>query len=118
MIAQDHNLAIMLRDYVAKGRSLPGVRSGPDASWPPHAQVRTNVTSSTNGGDYVAARRMLLERHAAMWLLSLHDLNIDNYAPMLFDVLVDIAEEGEVVDEYFLGKETDERQMVCQCYHA
>lgn len=60
---------------------------------------------------------MLLERHAAMWLLSLHDLSIDNYATMLFDVLVDIAEDGEVVDEYFLGKETDERQMVCRCQH-
>lgn len=49
-----------------------------------------------------------------MWLLLLHDLSVDNYATMLFDVLVDIAEEGEVVDEYFLGKESDERQMVCK----
>lgn len=87
-------------------------------SWPPHAQIRTNATSSTNGGDYVAARRMLLERHAAMWLLSLHDLDVENYAPMLFDVLIDIAEEGEVVDEYFLGKETDERQMVWKWQYA
>ena len=105
----------MLRDYVAKGRSLPGVRAGTEQpSWPPHSQIRTGAASSTNGGDYVAARRMLLERHAAMWLLSLHDLDMDNYATMLFDVLMDIAEEGEVVDEYFLGKETDERQMVCK----
>ncbi|KZT67735.1 hypothetical protein DAEQUDRAFT_712938 [Daedalea quercina L-15889] len=112
VVSEDHNLAIMLRDYVAKGRSLPGVRAGSETpTWPSHAQMRTSATSSTNGGDYVAARRTLLEKHAATWLLALHDLNLDSYATMLYDVLLDIAEESEVVDDYFLGKESDERHM-------
>ncbi|TFY64018.1 hypothetical protein EVJ58_g2900 [Rhodofomes roseus] len=112
VVSEDHNLAIMLRDYVAKGRSLPGVRAGSEMpTWPSQSQTRPTTTSSTNGGDYVAARRTLLEKHAAAWLLALHDLNVDSYATMLYDVLLDIAEDGDVVDEYFLGKEADDRQM-------
>ncbi|KAH9951250.1 hypothetical protein B0H21DRAFT_272251 [Amylocystis lapponica] len=110
--SEDNNLAIMLRDFVAQGRSLPGVRAALEGQpWPAGAQARPVLASSTNnGGDYIAGRRDLLVRHVARWMLALHDRDIEAYAPMLFDLLVEIAEEGLYTDDYFLGKGTDEAQ--------
>ena len=95
----------MLRDYVARGLSIPGVRSGADLQpWPNATQSRTPAASANNGGDYVAGRRALASRHAARWLLVLHDLDIEAYAVMVFDLLVEQAQELPVTDEFFLGK--------------
>lgn len=96
----------MLRDYVARGLSLPGVRSGVDIPpWPSTSQTRpTPASSANNGGDYVAGRRSLSMRYAARWLLALHDQDIDGYATMVFDILVEKAHELPVADEFFLGK--------------
>ncbi|KAI0928528.1 hypothetical protein AcW1_005746 [Taiwanofungus camphoratus] len=113
ILSEDNNLAIILRDFVAKGRSLPGVRPSLEMqSWPPPPQSRPTIAgSANNGGDYVASRRSLSSRYASRWMLSLHDLDIDGYATMSFQLLTELAEDGEMSDEYFLGKETDERQL-------
>ena len=42
-------------------------------------------------------------RYAARWLLALHDQNLDNYAMMVFDLLVEQAHELPITDEFFLG---------------
>ncbi|PCH38065.1 hypothetical protein WOLCODRAFT_136025 [Wolfiporia cocos MD-104 SS10] len=113
IISEDRNLAAMLRDYVAKGQSLPGVRSGTEIqSWPSQLQPRAPVANSANnGGDYVSSRRVLLSRYASKWLLALHDMDIDNYAAVIFDILEAQAMEDDVRDEYFLGKESDDREL-------
>ncbi|TFK89146.1 hypothetical protein K466DRAFT_545801 [Polyporus arcularius HHB13444] len=109
IVSEDDDLATMLRDYVARGLSLPGVRSGVDVQpWPTPTYVRpTAASSANNGGDYVAGRRALSSRYAARWLLALHDLDVDAYAVMVFDLLVEQAQDLPVSDEFFLGKGRD-----------
>lgn len=99
----------MLRDYVARGLSLPGVRAGVDQQpWPSSTQSRpTAASSANNGGDYVAGRRALSNRYAARWLLALHDQGVDEYATMVFDVLVEHAQDLPIADDFFLGKGRD-----------
>ncbi|KZT09437.1 uncharacterized protein LAESUDRAFT_741739 [Laetiporus sulphureus 93-53] len=113
ILAEDQHLAIILRDYVAKGRSLPGVRSGTDVqSWPSHMQPRAKAANAANnGGDYIASRRALLTLYASRWMYALHSLNVDDYARIVFDLLLAFAEEDVVKDDFFLGKETEELQM-------
>ena len=104
-------MAIILRTYVARGRDLPGVRSGDHHPWP--ASTQTRPTASTvpgNGGDYVATRRALHSRYAAPWLLALHDQDIAVYATTLFDLQVEYAEEQSYWDPALLG-EMSERQI-------
>jgi hypothetical protein len=70
-------LATILREYVARKKELPGIRSDKDiAPWPSLPNLRPGATSlSSNGGDYVTARRLLLSRFAVPWLLELHELD-------------------------------------------
>ncbi|KAI0362213.1 hypothetical protein OH77DRAFT_1416438 [Trametes cingulata] len=116
ILSEDDDLATMLRDYVARGLSLPGVRSGVDVQpWPSSTQARpTAASSANNGGDYVASRRALSNRYAARWLLALHDQGVDDYATMVFDLLVEQAQDLPVNDEFFLGKgrESSEKREV------
>ncbi|KAI0324520.1 hypothetical protein GY45DRAFT_1288775 [Cubamyces sp. BRFM 1775] len=109
ILSEDDDLATMLRDYVARGLSLPGVRSGVDVQpWPSSTPLRpAAATSANNGGDYVAGRRALSYRYAARWLLALHDQDVDQYATMVFDLLVEHAQDLPVGDEFFLGKGRD-----------
>ncbi|TBU65728.1 hypothetical protein BD310DRAFT_803111 [Dichomitus squalens] len=109
ILAEDDDLATVLRDYVARGLSIPGVRSGVDIQpWPNTTQSRpTAASSANNGGDYVAGRRSLSSRYAARWLLALHDQDIEVYAVMVFDLLVELSQELPVADEFFLGKGRD-----------
>ncbi|KAI8998560.1 hypothetical protein BD414DRAFT_519687 [Trametes punicea] len=109
ILAEDDDLATMLRDYVARGLSLPGVRSGTDMQpWPSAISLRpTAAASANNGGDYVAGRRALSNRYAARWLLALHDQGVDEYAGMLFDLLVEHAEGMSIADEFFIGQYRD-----------
>lgn len=97
-------MAIILRDYVARGRNLPGVRSGEPQAWPIESQSRPHATpAASNGGDYVAGRRALLQRYAAPWMLALHDLDIDAYGKLVFELACEHAEEASFHDDYFLG---------------
>ncbi|KAK0459777.1 uncharacterized protein EV420DRAFT_1620288 [Desarmillaria tabescens] len=60
VFAEDDNLAMILRDYVAKQQSLPGVRMADDVNPWPEARTLRHVPPSSihNGGDYVTARRL------------------------------------------------------------
>ncbi|KAI9070388.1 hypothetical protein FKP32DRAFT_1586228 [Trametes sanguinea] len=117
ILSEDDDLATMLRDYVARGLSLPGVRSGVDIQpWPSSTYSRpTAASSANNGGDYVAGRRALSNRYAARWLLALHDQGVDEYATMVFDLLVELAQDLPVADDFFLGQgrdPVDKREVV------
>ncbi|KAG1756739.1 uncharacterized protein EDB91DRAFT_1332497 [Suillus paluster] len=93
IFAEDDSLAKILRDFIPKGISLPGVRSASDTPvWPTaHDARRAPSSSVNNGGDYVAARRSLLSRYAAGWLLALHDQDVVTYARLLSEIIQDIA---------------------------
>lgn len=110
---QDDNLATILRDFVARGKSLPGVRAGLEIQpWPTATNNRPNVANTaSNGGDYVASRRLLLSRYATPWMLAFHDRDITAYASLLFDLLAERAESG-FVDEFFLGSRNSGQELV------
>ena len=111
-------MAVILRDYVARGRSLPGVRSGEPQAWPIEVQARPHAKSiASNGGDYVAGRRALLTRYAAPWMLALHDLNIDTYGKLLFELACEHADEASYHDTYFLGV-TEKRNVRSSSFTA
>ncbi|KAK7693413.1 hypothetical protein QCA50_002981 [Cerrena zonata] len=102
IFAEDDNLIIIMREYVARGRNLPGVRSGIEVqTWPSPANTRAAGGSSNSGGDYVASRRALLQRYAAPWMLAFHDRDITAYANTVYELLVEHA-EGAYTDDYFL----------------
>lgn len=94
----------MLRDYIAKHKTLPGVRDGREPlSWPSaHASRPTPSGSMSNSGDYIAARRALLSRYGIPWLLALHDLDTHIYAKLVYDICLEIAEihSGNVFDPH------------------
>ncbi|KAF8844936.1 hypothetical protein BDN67DRAFT_942465 [Paxillus ammoniavirescens] len=94
ILAEDDNLATILRDFISAGRSLPGIRSPSEpVPWPSSRDLRRAVPSSSvnNGGDYVASRRTLLQKYVARWLLALHDQDISAYSRIVFNVTRDIA---------------------------
>ena len=97
-------MALILREYVARGKNLPGVRSGEAQSWPNQNMTRPSAAiNASNGGDYVASRKALLQCYAAPWMLALHDLNIGEYGNILHDLLSEYAEEGTYTDPFALG---------------
>ncbi|KAF4615386.1 hypothetical protein D9613_003079 [Agrocybe pediades] len=95
ILDEDDNLAIILREYVAKQQPLPGVRnSRHPQTWPSSSDNRPTANSlASNGGDYVAARRSLLSRFALPWLYELHNLQPDFYCEVLFETCLQAAEE-------------------------
>ncbi|KAG2078289.1 hypothetical protein BDR04DRAFT_1131999 [Suillus decipiens] len=97
IFAEDDNLAKILRDFIPQRINLPGVRNGSDApAWPiTHGVRRAPNNSVNNGGDYIAARRSLLSRYAARWLLALHDQDFAAYVRLLLDNIQDIASRHE-----------------------
>ncbi|KAK0197058.1 hypothetical protein F5146DRAFT_1099379 [Armillaria mellea] len=88
--AEDDNLATILRDYVARQQSLPGVRTADETNPWPEARTLRHVPPSSvhNGGDYVTARRSLLSHYAIPWLSALHNEDADNYAMLLYESLL------------------------------
>ncbi|EPQ58100.1 hypothetical protein GLOTRDRAFT_72136 [Gloeophyllum trabeum ATCC 11539] len=100
ILAEDENLASILRDYVARGRPLPGVRSRLEGrSWPsPHDPRHTPQSSTNNGGDYVACRRALLHQYATGWLLALHNLDMNAYACVIYDICAEFAHDNSPED--------------------
>jgi hypothetical protein len=107
-------LATILRDYLAKQQVLPGVRSNNETpSWPSTPTSRPIPTSSmNNGGDYVAARRDLLNRYAARWLFALHNLNVSLYGALLYDLSTEISDERATHDDFFLEPLSIDAQKV------
>jgi hypothetical protein len=107
-------LATILRDYLAKQQVLPGVRSSNEALPWPSTQTSRPVPSSSmnNGGDYVAARRDLLNRYAARWLFALHNLDVALYGALLYDLSTEISDERTTHDDLFLEPLSMDSQKV------
>ncbi|PPR08077.1 hypothetical protein CVT24_010538 [Panaeolus cyanescens] len=96
ILDEDHNLAIVLREYVATQRALPGVSLYKSHSnWPFPSDSRLGAHAN-NGGDYVAARRSLHSRYAVPWLRELHDLDTDLYTSIIVDVCSDSTRNREI----------------------
>ncbi|THU91128.1 hypothetical protein K435DRAFT_727522 [Dendrothele bispora CBS 962.96] len=96
ILAEDDNLATILRDYLAKRQALPGVRSNAEAApWPSFQSTRHAPSSTVNsGGDYVESRRALLRRYAVPWLHALHNQDIDAYAALVYEICADFADDS------------------------
>jgi hypothetical protein len=112
---QDANLAAILRDYLAQGRQLPGVRTGLESlPWPSANNNTRPAPASTvnNGGDYVASRRALLNQYVARWLLAFHDQNVKVYANVLYEICTDLAEDTSINDKLFLGAQEASAEKV------
>jgi hypothetical protein len=98
MLYQDKQLAVVLREFVAKRSSLPGMRTATHPQmWPPlHSDGRLNSANlSSNGGDFVVARRLILSRYALPWLLEFHDLDSDLYDRIAFQSCLQMATERD-----------------------
>lgn len=118
---QDTNLATILRDYLAQGRQLPGVRIGVDSvAWPSAIASRPTPTSAVNnGGDYVASRRALLNQYVARWLLAFHDQNSSEYAKVLYEISTELADDASIDDSLFLGPRNIHNEKVwIYCFRA
>lgn len=90
-------MATILREFVARKKRLPGIRSDKDIlSWPSLPDFRSGASLSSNGGDYVAARHALLSRFAAPWLLELHELDSVLYGQVVFDTCSEVAADQNV----------------------
>ncbi|KAH8106968.1 hypothetical protein BXZ70DRAFT_1003857 [Cristinia sonorae] len=109
IFSEDDNLATILRDFVARARTLPGVRVGHDNQpWPNPSGNRTiGSNASSNGGDYVASRRALASRYVVPWLLAFHDKDINAYANIIYDLTTEYA-EGGFTDDYSLLELSEE----------
>ncbi|KAF8628411.1 hypothetical protein AX15_003933 [Amanita polypyramis BW_CC] len=100
ILTEDIAVASILRDFVAKQRTLPGVPMVRELlAWPERLSPRTAASSTTNGGDYIVFRRALHLRYSAVWLFSLHDQDPVLYAEMLYDACADFVDE-ESLEEY------------------
>ncbi|KAE9396073.1 hypothetical protein BT96DRAFT_997116 [Gymnopus androsaceus JB14] len=120
IVAWDKDLASILRDYLAKQRALPGVRSASDPlPWPSMPNGRPALSSSVNnGGDYVASRRALLSRYATPWLLALHHQDRDKYSSLLYDICVELTDD--VIDlptDLFIEDPTHDIKVHATHYH-
>ncbi|KAI0322233.1 hypothetical protein OF83DRAFT_1279816 [Amylostereum chailletii] len=94
IIGEDDSLAVILREHVALNRAVPGVRAvNEQQPWPHSASATVHPNSVNSGGDYVAQRRALLHKYAAVWLLALHDQDITFYALTIYDIISELAEE-------------------------
>ncbi|KAJ7632645.1 hypothetical protein FB45DRAFT_913016 [Roridomyces roridus] len=110
ILVEDDNLASVLRDYLAKQRALPGIRSASDpASWPLSQSSRS--TSVNNGGDYVAARRHLLNRYAVPWLREMHDQESELYGSICYEICYEIAQHDNAITDIFKPPSTEEQKL-------
>lgn len=96
ILAEDDNLATILRDYLANQKTLPGIRTTTDPlPWPSSQFSRSAPASSiNNGGDYVASRRALLTRYAMKWLSEMHDADPAQYGVFIYEICVEASQEG------------------------
>jgi hypothetical protein len=95
---QDDRFAIILRDYLGKTRSLPGVPLNEQESpWPQKAQGTI---------DYASIRRSLQHRYVVPWLREVHNHNADEYSLRIFDVCSEFAGLSQT-DSDFTGDKVD-----------
>lgn len=114
---QDDNLETILRDFVARGRSLPGVRSGTDTQpWPSSVSRPSNRAHAVNnGGDYVAYRRTLLNKYAARWMLAFHDQDTQFYSQAVYDLVIEQSEDEDVKDDVLANPTADQMVRITRC---
>lgn len=81
------------------------MRGGVDsAAWPSSSTSRPGPSSAvSNGGDYVASRRALLNQYGSRWLLAFHDQNSDVYGKVLYAICSELAEDAFIEEELFTG---------------
>lgn len=93
-----------MREFVAKQRRIPGVKSNRSlTSWPVSQNSRPNPNNLTsNGGDFISARRQLITRYVLPWLLSLHDLDSELYTDILFGACLGSATEKDENTQTYL----------------
>ncbi|EJD06034.1 uncharacterized protein FOMMEDRAFT_119510 [Fomitiporia mediterranea MF3/22] len=108
VLSEDDNLVIILREYIAKNKSLPGVPSAAENhAWPNNNPSRSTSSGSVNnGGDYVACRKSLLDKYATRWMFAIHCQDPDTYAQLLFDTISGIA-----MDSAWLNHELDSANL-------
>ena len=111
-------MATILREFVARKKQLPGIRSNKDIpSWPSLPDLLPGATSlSSNGGDYVTTRRSLLSRFAAPWLLELHELDSALYGQVVFDTCSEVAADQNPVTQLSGHCEGLLRSIIKLCY--
>ncbi|KAJ6502509.1 hypothetical protein C8R45DRAFT_976826 [Mycena sanguinolenta] len=111
ILAEDDNLATILRDYLAKQRPLPGVRAASaPTSWPSPQSSRLAPASSVNGGDYVASRRALLNRYAVKWLSEMHDQDPALYGVLMYQICVEASQEDNLDVDILTMPSQEERK--------
>jgi hypothetical protein len=111
-------LATILREFVTRKKELPGIRSDKDVSpWPSLPNLRPGATSlSSNGGDYVTARHLLLSRFAVPWLLELHELDSALYGQVVFDTCSEVAADQNPVTQLSRHCESLFRSIIKLCH--
>lgn len=85
----------IVRDFVAIGKPLPGVRSRfQQPTWPPFTLNGESAggSSGSGTGEYTDARRAIFDRYANPWLHHLHDLNRSLYAECLYQQCLQLSE--------------------------
>ena len=65
--------------------------------WPSQPLGKSTPNYKGNAGDFVLARRSILDRFALPWLLALHDLDPDLYATMAFESCLQVVDNKDSV---------------------
>lgn len=111
-------MATILREFVTRKKELPGIRSDKDIlPWPSLPNLRPGATShSSNGGDYVTARHLLLSRFAVPWLLELHELDSALYGQVVFDTCSEVAADQHPLTQLSRHCESLLRSIIKLCH--
>ena len=111
-------MATILREFVSRKKELPGIRSDKDIPpWPSLPNLRPGASNlSSNGGDYVTARHLLLSRFAVPWLLELHELNSALYGQVVFDTCSEVAADQNPVTQLSRHCESLLRSIIKLCH--
>jgi hypothetical protein len=71
-----------------------------------------------NGGDYVAARRALLNRYAVKWLSEMHDQDPALYGVLLYEICVEASQDDRVEVDILKMPSQEERKVACLPFSA
>src|SRR5258706_5988095 len=88
--------------------------AGHPQMWPLPSDGRFNSANiSSNGGDFVVSRRLILSRYALPWLLEFHDLDSDLYDRIAFQSCLQMADERDSVAQHQLDSAGQVSYIVC-----
>lgn len=87
--------------------------------WPSFPNFHPGANSlSSNGGDYVTARHLLLSRFAVPWLLELHELDSALYGQIVFDTCSEVAADQNPVTQLSRHCESLLRSIIKLCHNS